>query len=160
MPQKSPLWKGGNISWQTLRPQIKTLLDNSDEFQDTSGTPELKFTGYPAAYVVQSDSEADYETTSENVRIFAFIIRMFYSTKVVGVGTALERLEKIVDAILDDIDQDSYKGAGSRVIGINMPSGYTWINTYAVPSVFGEVEGEQLVMAEIRVMIKVIRDIT
>ncbi len=148
------------MSWQTLRPQIKTLLDNSGLFQETSAFPKIKFSGYPAAYVVQSDSEGDYETTNENERIYAFLIRIFYSTKNQTVATALERLEKIVDAIIDDIDQDSYKDANNRVIGVDMPTGYTWINTYAVPSMFGEVEGEELVMAEIRVRVKVIRDIS
>jgi len=149
------------MSWQTVRPQVKTLLENSGLFQEVSGTPKIKFSGYPAAYVVQSDNEADYSTTTENARVYAFIARIFYTTKGVGVSTALERLEQTVDEILDDIDQDSLKTAsGGRVIGTSMPSGYTWLNTFAAPSLFGEVEGENMVMAEIKIRVKVIRDIT
>jgi len=153
------------MSWQTLRPQIKTLLEEIQSgginiFQEVSGTPRFKFNGYPSAYVVQSDNESNYNTTSENARVYAFLVRIFYSTKKVGVATGLERLEEIVDAILDDIDQDAYKSSDSRVIGIGMPAGYTWVNTFAAPSIFGEVEGEELVMAELNIKIKVIRDIT
>jgi len=94
------------MSWQTIRPQIKTLLDNTGAFQETSATPKLQFDGYPAAYVVQSDQDSDFETNVENERIYAFLIRMFYSTKGIGVATALTRLEGIVDDIVDAIDQD------------------------------------------------------
>lgn len=148
------------MSWQTLRPQLKTILDNSGLFVETSGTPKISFTGYPAAYVVQSDNEGDYETTKDNVRVYAFIIRIFYSTKSVGVDTALQRLEQTVDSIIDAIDQDSLKASTSRVIGISMPAKYTWINTYATPSSFGEVEGQELVTAELKVRVKVSVDIT
>lgn len=148
------------MSWQTLRPQLKTLLDNSGLFVETSATPKLSFTGYPAAYVVQSDNEADYETTKDNKRTYAFVIRIFYSTKSIGVATALERLEQTVDTIIDSIDQDSLKSSTNRVVGISMPSKYTWLTTYATPSVFGEVEGQELVSAELKVKIKVSVDIT
>lgn len=148
------------MSWATLRPQLKTLLDNTGLFQETSAFPKLEFNGYPAAYVVQSDNESDYNTTTENSRIYAFIMRMFYSTKSIGVATALQRLEVIVDSVIDAIDSDSFKAVTSRVIGINMPAKYQWINTYASPSLYGEVEGQELVMAELKVRIKVLFDIT
>lgn len=148
------------MSWQTLRPQLKTILDNSALFVETASTPKLQFSGYPAAYVVQSDNEGDYETNKDNIRIYAFVIRMFYSTKSIGVATGLTRLEETVDAIIDAIDQDSLKSSTSRVVGISMPAKYTWINTYATPSSFGEVEGQELVTAELKVRVKVSVDIT
>lgn len=148
------------MSWQTLRPQIKTLLTNSGLFQEVSGTPKIKFNGYPAVHVVKSDNESDYNTNKENERVYAFLVRIFYESKQVGVATAEERLEETVDAIIDAIDQDAIKPSTTRVIGISLPSGYIFIDTIPVPSVFGEIESEQLVMAEIRVRIKIIRDIT
>ena len=60
------------MSWSTLRPQLKTILDNSDLFVDVSGFPKLKFNGYPAAYVAHDVEEASYDTTSENERVYAF----------------------------------------------------------------------------------------
>jgi hypothetical protein len=148
------------MSFQTLRPQIKTLLENSGLFQQVSGTPIINFTGYPAAYVVQSDNSNDYNTNKDNVRVYAFIVRIFYSTKSLGVDLAIQRLETIVDSIIDLIDEDSIKSSATRVIGVNMPNKYDWINTFAIPSSFGEVEGQQLVTAELKINIKVIIDIT
>ena len=57
-------------------------------------------------------------------------------------------------------DKDAYKDVSTRVVGQDMPEGYMWINTFASPSVFAQVDGEQLVMAEINVRIRVIFDIT
>lgn len=152
------------MSWQTVRPQIKSLLENltanGDKiFQEVSATPKFEFSGYPAAYVIQSDNEADYNTNTENIRTYAFIVRAFYSTKSIGVATAVERLEKIVDQVIDAIDEDAAAGQ-SRVIGASLPTKYTFVNILAMPSVFGEVEGQELVMAELKVKVKILYDIT
>jgi hypothetical protein len=148
------------MSWQTLRPQIATLLTNTGLFQEVSATPKLKFSGYPACYVAHSGNESEYNNTTENSRVYAFTVVLLYSTKKVGVSTALTRLEKKVDSVIDAIDQDSLKSASTRVIGISMPSKYTWINTFATPSVFGQVDAEELVIAELNVSIRVLVDIT
>lgn len=148
------------MSWQTLRPQLKTLLDNTGVFQEVSATPKINFSGYPAAYVAPSDNEGDYDNTTENKRTYAFLMRIFYSSKSIGVATALTRLEQIVDTVIDAIDNDSQKPAASRVIGVSMPANYVWINTFATPSVYGEVEGQDLIMAEIRIQVRILFDIT
>lgn len=153
------------MSWQTIRPQIKTLLESVQVSGQTAlhqvfSTPTLKSTGNPFAYVVHSDSLSDYETTTENIRTYAFIVRAFYQTKNIGVDIALQRLEKVVDAILDKFDQEDLKGSSSRTVGISLPSGYTFINILAHPSEWGELPGEELVMAEIRVKVKISIDIT
>lgn len=149
-----------NISFQTLRPQLKTLLDNTSLFVEVSGTPKLEFSGYPAAYVVQSDNSSDYDTTRDNERVYAFSIRIFYSTKSIGVASALSRLEQTVDDVLDALDKDSIKPVATRVVGVSMPTGYTWINTFSVPSSFGEIDGEQLLTAEIGVRVRVLFNTT
>ena len=153
------------MSWQTLRPQVKTLLESvtvggSKAIQEVYGTPTLKAGGNPFAYVVHSDSSADYETTTENIRTYAFVVRIFYKTKNVGVATALQRLEKVVDAVLDEFDQEDQRGASTRTVGVNLPSGYTFLNILAHPSEWGEFPGEQLVMAEIRVQVRLSRSVT
>lgn len=148
------------MSWNTIRTQISTLLDNSGEFQEVSSVPKLKFKGYPAAYIVPSDSVSDYEDSSHNKRTYAFNVRLFYETKQTGVGDALDKLEGIVDTVLDTLDQEDLKGAASRTIGIDLPAGYTYINIYAHPSVWGEIPDENLLFAEIKVSVRVSRDVT
>jgi len=148
------------MSFTTLRPQIKTLLETITAIQEISLIPKAKFSGYPAATVTPSENSADYETTTENIRVYAFIVRLFYETKDSGIGEAIIALEAVVDSVLDKFDQEDYKGSTTRVIGIGLPSGYTFLNLFAHPSNWGELPEEALVMAEITVRIRISRDIT
>lgn len=148
------------MSYATLRPQIKTLISTLNTIQEVSGTPKTVFGGYPAAYVLPSDNEADYETTTENTRTFAFIVRIFYDTKEGGVEGAFEALEGIVDSILDLFDQEDLKGVSTRTVGINLPAAYTFINIWATPGEWGELPDEQLLMAEMRIRVRVSVDIS
>jgi len=148
------------MSFNTLRGQIKTLLDTLTELQEVKGYPTLKFNGYPSAYVVPNNSEADYETTKENIRIYGFTVRVFYETKSGGVESALNALEDLVDTVLDTFDQEDLKGSDTRTIGINLPSSYTYISVFAHPSEWGEVEEENLLTAEIEVRVRVSIDIS
>lgn len=147
------------MSWQTIRPQIGTLLesvqvDGNQAIQEVFDTPKLKSTGNPFAYVVPSDNSAEYETTTENQRVYAFIVRVFYQTKNITIAEAQQRLEKVVDAVIDKFDQDDQKGGADRTVGMNLPTGYTFLSILAHPSEWGELPGESLLMAEIRVQVK------
>ena len=148
------------MSFKIIRPQIKTLLDSVSKIQQVKGYPTLKFTGYPSAYVVPAENDAEYETTSENIRNYNFIIRLFYTTKDVGVETAMLAMEDLVDDVLNAIDQEDLKGADTRTIGIGLPTGYTFINVWASPSAWGEIVEENLVMAEVTVSVRVSIDVT
>ncbi len=147
------------MSFQVIRPQIGTLLKTLDTIQEVSNSPKIKFTGYPAAHVVPSDNESDYETTTENVRTYAFMVRLFYETKVTGVEGAYEALEKIVDSVLDLFDQEDQKGASPRTVGVDLPARYTYLNIWSMPSGWGEVVGEELVMAQLSVRVRISVDI-
>lgn len=149
------------MSWHILRPQIKALLlANLTELFEVSGAPKLDFNGYPSAHVVPSSSPNDYETTRENKRVYAFQVRFFYDTKSLGVETAIERLEQIVDQAIDLIDQEDQKGATTRTVGKDLPTRYTFLNIKATPSLWGEVPDQQLVMAEISIQVQVSVDIS
>ena len=148
------------MSFATLRPQIKTLLETHTKLQEVYSYPKLEFNGYPAGYVVPSDNSADYETNTENIRTYAFLIRMFYETKTGGVETAFLALEELVDEVIDTFDQDDQKGTTTRTIGISLPSGYTFLNILAHPSSWGELPDQELVMAEITVKVRISRDVS
>lgn len=148
------------MSWQIIRPQIKTLLETIPEIQEVSSVPKIRFDGYPAAYVVPSENSGDYETTRENLRAYSFIIRLFYETKQGGVGAAISSLEGIVDSILDAFDKEDLKGITTRILGMNLPANYTFISVRATPSNWGELPDEQLIMSELRVKVLVSVDIS
>lgn len=148
------------MSFAILKPQIKTLLSNISVIQDTAAYPKVKFDGYPAASVEPSSNSADYETTTENIRTYAFIVRVFYETKNTGIENALEALEEVVDDVIDAFDQEDLKTSSTRTVGIGLPSDYTFINVWANPSAWGTLPEEQLIMAEINVRVRVSIDVT
>lgn len=147
------------MSWQTIRPQVKTLLDGISTVREVSGTPKLKFNNYPAAYVVPSENQSEYETSQANERVYAFIVRLFYETKSTTVDTAMDRLEDVVDTVLDTLDKEDLKSSTNRTVGVSLPSGYTFLSINAHPSTWGELPGANLLMAEIRVSVKLSIDI-
>ena len=147
------------MSWLALRPEIRTLLESETLLQEVKGFPTLKFTGYPGAYVVPSTNESDYETTTENERVYAFLVRVFYETKDGGIENALIALEGAVDSIMDAVDEDSYKGA-DRVIGVDLPAKYTYLHTYAINGEWGTIEEESLVFTELTIRVHLSVDIT
>ena len=148
------------MSWTTLRPQLKTVLDSISTIEETSNSPKMKFGGYPAATVTPSDQEGDYETTTENIRTYAFMIRVFFETKDTSVADGISALEEVIDSVIDAFDQEDMKGAATRTVGINLPAGYTFINIFAVPGAWFEVPDEQLIYAQVSVKVRVSIDIT
>lgn len=147
------------MSFNTLKTQVKTVLENTNKFSEVSGAPKLNFTGYPSATIVPAENEAIYHTTDENQRIYAFAIRCFYETKSGGVANAIDALADLVDDVLDAFDQDALKSS-TRIVGKDLPSRYTFIDIFATPSRWAEVLDPALIMAEIIVRVKVIVDIS
>lgn len=147
------------MSFKVIRPQIKTLMESISKIQEVKGYPTLKFNGFPACYIIPSDNSNDYETTTENVRTYSFIVRVFYSTKDVTVEQSILALEDLIDDVIDAIDQEDLKGSDIRTIGVNLPSKYTYLNVWATPSDWGEIPEENLLMAEITVRVRVSVDI-
>lgn len=134
-------------------------METLDKIQEVSNSPKIKFGGYPAAHIVPSDNEADYESTKENVRTYAFFIRIFFETKHGGIGNALDAMDEVVDEVLDLFDQEDQKGASTRTVGLNLPSRYQFLNIWATPSAWGEVVGEELIMTQISIRVRVSVDI-
>lgn len=147
------------MSFKILRPQVKTLLSSISAIQEVSGSPKLRFSGYPACYVIPSDNKSDYETNSENVRIYAFIVRVFYDTKETGIGDALVAMESLVDTILDTFDKEDFGTNLTRTVGTGLPTGYTFLNIMANPSLWGELPEENLIMVEINVKVRLSIDV-
>lgn len=148
------------MSWQVLRPQLKTLLDTISTIHKVAQSPKIKFKGYPAAHIVSSENTADYETTTENIRTYAFTVRIFDETKKGGIEAAFASVEEVVDSVIDLFDKEDLKGATTRTIGMNLPTGYTFINIWATPNRWGELPEDSLVMAEITIRIRISIDIS
>lgn len=148
------------MSWNTLHAQVQDVVETVANIQEVSLTPKLRFTGYPAAYIVPSSNEGDYDTSSENIRTYAFRVVFFYETKVKGIAGAIAALRPIVDAAIDAFDQEDLKGSTDRLLGISLPAAYTFINVWATPVQWGELPEEELVTAELLVRVRLSVDIS
>ena len=148
------------MSWKILRPQIKTLLDTISTIHETANYPKAKFSGYPAATITPNENDGEYETNTENERNYSFMVRVFYETKNTGIQAAIEALEEVVDSIIDAFDKEDLKGSSNRTIGINLATGYTFINIWASPGAWFELPDEELIYAQVSVRVRLSVDLT
>lgn len=150
------------MSWSVLNTNLYNLLNDNKTtlgIQEVYEYPEMKFTGYPAVHMNPSDQDNDYETTSENLRTYAFKIRLFDEVSEQGMQDALTTLRTLADSIIDKIDQENELHTG-MTINANLPARYTFINIVATPSNWGQTDEEQLVFNELTVRIKVSVDVS
>ena len=114
-----------------------------------------KFKGSPSATVTPSENSSDYNTTEENVRIYAFNIRIYVNMKAFDQKNADRILRKCVSAVIDDFDKDY------TFTGLVCPTGYCFINVFAMPSSWGYSEREDIYrVAEIAVRCRVSVDLS
>ena len=149
------------MSFSTFRGQLYTLINNNKDalgVQEVYSTPRLNFKGYPAVTISPSDNENDYETNTENIRSYVFNIRCFYDTKNSGIDDGIDNLEETIDSLIDLIDQENEKKTGN-IIGQGMPSRYTYLNIFAVPSGWFLTEDEAMIFNQMTVRIRVSVDV-
>lgn len=124
--------------FNTLIDKIVEILEANTLIQEVWNYEVEKFVGDPAVTVTPSANESDYDTTEENVRVYAFTLRVFVNrtADIREKGEADEVMRGAVSSILDDFDKNY------TLTGISPPTGYTFINVFAVPSVWGYVNRE------------------
>jgi len=120
-----------------------TLLQNVYVFET------IEAEGEPFASITPSANESEYDTTTENTRVYAFTIRLF---KERGGETDQEDAEaamrELVDSVLDDMDKNW------DLSGLPTPAGYTYLFMEAAPAAWGYVEREVgLRLAEINLRV-------
>lgn len=122
--------------WTILLDKLASLLEANVLIKETHKWEVEEFKGDPACTITPSDNESEYNTTEENVRIYAFNVRLYVNRTIVPAGKdpksdADRKLRNLVDSVLDDFDKDYI------LTGIVNPTGYTFINLFALPSVWG-----------------------
>ncbi len=140
--------------YTVLRNKIKEKLDGIAKLQEVHDEPGLEFQGYPAAVIFPSDQDSDYETTSDNERVYAFIISIFYEIADSGIGPALDALYDVVEDVMDAFDQDS------RLSGIVMPDKYEMIGIRPVTGGWAEVSDKKLLQRDITLKVRVSVSVT
>ena len=148
--------------WTELIEQIVAILKANILLGDEVYNYEVEeFGGDPAATVTPSTNISEFNTTEENIRIYAFTIRLFVTRTLAPTGKdaksdADRKLRNLVDSVLDDID------ANYLLPNLDAPAGYTFINLFAVPSSWGYAgdRGDEFRAAEIAIRARVSVDIS
>lgn len=148
-------------TYTILKNRIKTKLEGISKIQEVWDEPRLSFGGSPAAVVIPSDQESDYETTSENERVYAFRATIFqdiqYTDREGGIGSALDILYDLVDDVLDAFDQDQQLTSDGA---LGLDSKYTIIAVSPTVASWGETGDGKLLQVDITIRIRLSVDIT
>lgn len=112
-----------------------TLLSSLTKIQSFYNVEATNLEGFPALTLTPSANDSDYATTTENRRVYAFMIRLYVER---GSGTTAERtaestMRDLVDSVLDRLDKNYYLSG----VTIGTQTGYTFLYMGATPSRWG-----------------------
>lgn len=117
--------------------QIVTILDALSGIQEVSNYEKASFRAYPAATVVGSENESDFEATTQRERIYAFRIRLyaeFASDQHGGSGEGLKEVDRILRTLSDTVIDEFDKPTNARFSGNADSAAEKVLFTEPVPS--------------------------
>jgi len=122
--------------WTILLEKLVSILEANALIKEVFNYEVEEFNGDPACTIIPSENESDYNTTEENLRIYVFSIKLYVNRTITVAGRDVKsdadrKLRNLVDSVLDDFDKDY------TLSGIVNPTGYTFINLFALPSAWG-----------------------
>jgi hypothetical protein len=115
--------------------KLTQILKNNTLLADVYNYERIQTDSDPFAIIVPSGNEGDYQTTEENVRVYAYRLILFVSrNKLIRTEQkADEVLAELEESVMDDIDKDY----AFETIGIPQKTGYTFLQIFATPSAWG-----------------------
>lgn len=114
---------------QNLINKLKSILEANDLLQVVYSYERADSEGTPFATVTPSANENDYATTTENRRVYAFVIRLFVERAgQTTAETAENTMRDLLDSVLDDLDKNY------ALSGMPIANGYTFLFMEAAPS--------------------------
>lgn len=142
-----------------LSTALVNVLSSLTKIQSFYNFEASEFEGFPALTLSPSANESDYSTTTENRRVYAFVVRLWVERKS---GKDNERttestMRDLVDTVLDRLDKNhSFTG-----MTITAQTGYTPLFMSATPSSWGYSGRENnMRVAQINIQIHVDVDTT
>ncbi len=126
---------------------IVNILKTNTKIQSYYDFECSNLEGSPAMTIMPSGNENDYHSTTDNKRVYAFIVRLYILR---GDTMAMERtcektIRDLVDTVLDTIDKNWN-------ISVATQTGYTFLGMSAAPSQWGYAGRENMYrVAEIRI---------
>ncbi len=113
--------------------------------------------GTPALTLIPSGNESDYSSTTENIRVYGFVLRLYVDRKSGNTEeqTTEKAMRDLVDDVLNRLD------ANHQLNNIPQTTGYTFLFMEAAPSRWGYAGRETIQrVAEINIRIHFHVDVT
>tara|TARA_Y100000310_G_scaffold270565_1_gene284469 strand:+ start:53 stop:496 length:444 start_codon:yes stop_codon:yes gene_type:complete len=134
--------------WEILTTKLKSLLEDNTLLANTYTFEASELSGTPIATLTPSANDNDYATTTENTRVYAFMLRL-YINRASGEDNEQvteEAMRQLVDDVLDDLDKSH------RLSGLGSKTGYQFLFLEAAPSLWGYAGRENIYrVAEINI---------
>lgn len=146
--------------YKTLRNNLLAVIQGIDGFQEVKKRPTLKFTGYPAAFIVPSGNDGEFQSTNDNQRIYTLKVWVFSEYDQTTADASYDEIMDRTDDVLEAIDKQENPELSSRSMANNLPSYATLIAVMAAPGQLVPDEHEKLLASEITVRCKITVDIT
>lgn len=143
-----------------LRTNLFTILSEITRFQDKHATPRYTFDGYPAFFIAPSGNEADFLTTNDNQRIYAFKVWVFQEYDTTPAANAYDELMECVEEVLNKVDHEENPEDATRTMATSLGAGVTLLAVLATPGRFALDEEKKLLGVEITVRCKTTVDLT
>jgi len=123
--------------WQHLKNKIVSILEANTLIGAVFNYENAEFGQDPVVTVTASSNESDYRTTSENRRIYAFLVQVWVErTSPRDDKEAEEVLTDVVDQVLIDFDRYFDLPASAPGGTLTLPTGMTFVRLEATPSVW------------------------
>ena len=133
--------------WEELTKQLRDILTANTLLPAVYTFETAEYDGDPFATITPSGNENDFDTTTENERVYAFVVRLFKERSgETQPEDAEAAMRELVDSVLDDFDKNW------QLSNVATPTGYDFLYMEAAPSAWGYVDREtQIRIAEITI---------
>lgn len=137
--------------FKKISDKLKSLLEETNLLQNIYDYEASDISGTPCATITPSGNQSNYDTTTENRRRYAFMVRLYVSrpTGNNAEKQSEEALKELCDAVLNKFD------AAHQLPNLVDQDGYTFLFMRATPSRWGYVGREDnFRVAEIELIVE------
>lgn len=127
------------------------LIKSNAKVQSAYEFEASNLEGFPALTLTPSGNENDYSTTTENRRVYSFVVRLYVQRGSTGTDESQSEntMRELVDTVLDTIDKNH------SAISIDSQTGYTFLFMQATPSQWGYAGREnEMRVAEVKISLQ------
>lgn len=139
-------------AYRVIKDRLIVKLQAVSALQEVKTEKTFDFNGFPSAFIVPTEGSSDYETNTEDQRIYAFECHIFYQydQQKTAVADALDNLYDVCDDVLDSFAEDKQLLTPSAM---SLPSGKTMIEVRPVFAGYEEIPEKELLKAIIKLSV-------